>query len=54
MMGMLIYLATQIPLILVLGDLYGIYGIAASLVIAETIQALFLFIINRINDNQKR
>ena len=54
MMGMLIYLVTQIPLILVLGDLYGIYGIAASLVIAETIQALFLFIINRINDNQKR
>ncbi|MFW9929019.1 MAG: lipopolysaccharide biosynthesis protein [Candidatus Thorarchaeota archaeon] len=54
MVGMLIYLATQIPLILVLGDLYGIYGIATSLVIAETIQALFLFIINRVNNNQKR
>jgi O-antigen/teichoic acid export membrane protein len=47
MMGMLIYLATQIPSILILGDLYGIYGIAASLVIAETIQTLFLLSINR-------
>ncbi|QDI88802.1 hypothetical protein Nisw_04325 [Candidatus Nitrosopumilus sp. SW] len=49
--GIILYLATQIPLIFLLGDLFSVYGIAAALVIAETIQAGFFLSINRIQGN---
>ena len=48
MMGMLIYLAIQIPSILVLGDIYGVFGIAFALVLAETAQSLFFLSTNRL------
>jgi len=53
MMGILIYLAIQIPSILVLGEFYGIYGIAAALVFAEFGQAVFFLLINRRKNNNQ-
>jgi len=46
-LGAVIFLSIQIPAIFVLGDLFGVGGIAASLVLSETVEALFLFICNR-------
>lgn len=46
-LGAVIFLSIQIPAIFVLGDLFGVGGIAVSLVLAETVQALFLFISSR-------
>ena len=42
MMGSAIFLLTQISLIVLLGDIFGIIGIASSLVIAAIIEAIFL------------
>lgn len=53
MMAIIVYIATQIPAIILLGDLYGIFGIAASLVLAETTQAIFLLLVNRVQNNNQ-
>jgi O-antigen/teichoic acid export membrane protein len=42
-----IFLSIQIPLIFILGDIIGINGVAFSLVIASSIQAIFLILIER-------
>ena len=47
-----IFLSVQIPGIYVLGSIYGINGVAVSLVLAETIQAVFMLLINRIKNNE--
>lgn len=43
LIGVVIYLISQISLIIVLGELYGINGIASSLIIALSIESLFLY-----------
>ncbi len=53
MMGIIVYLSIQIPGILIFENLYGIYGIAAALVFAETSQAIFFLLINRIKNNNQ-
>ena len=53
MMAIIVYIATQIPAIILLGDLYGIYGIAAALVLAETSQAIFLLLVSRVQNNNQ-
>lgn len=47
LMGVGTYLGVQIPGIIVLGQMYGIIGVAVSLVIAEVAQAVFLLSANR-------
>jgi len=49
--GVGIFLCVQIPGIYVLGSIYGINGVAVSLVLAEIIQAVFLLLVNRIQNN---
>jgi len=46
-MGAVIFLIIQIPGIFLLGDIFNVNGIAASLVLAETAQAGFLLFANR-------
>ena len=46
--GSLIFIAVQIPLIFIFGDLYGILGIATSLVLATVAEAGYLVVIKRI------
>ena len=46
--GSMIFIAIQIPLIFILGDLYGILGIATSLVLASAAEAGYLVVIKRI------
>ena len=46
--GSLIFIAIQIPLIFILGDLYGILGIATSLVLATVAEAGYLVGMKRI------
>jgi O-antigen/teichoic acid export membrane protein len=43
LIGASIYLITQISLIILLGDLYGINGIASSLIIALSLESIFLY-----------
>ena len=45
--GSIIFLLVQIPTIVFFGEIAGIIGIAISLVLAETIQAIFYIISNR-------
>jgi O-antigen/teichoic acid export membrane protein len=45
--GFTIFLLVQIPTIVIFGEIAGIIGIAISLVLAETIQAIFYIISNR-------
>jgi O-antigen/teichoic acid export membrane protein len=45
--GAIIFLLVQIPTIVLFGEIAGIMGIAISLVLAETIQAIFYIISNR-------
>ena len=47
-LGSLIFIAVQIPLIFILGDLYGILGIATSLLLANVAEAGYLVGIKRI------
>jgi O-antigen/teichoic acid export membrane protein len=42
LIGVIIYLVSQISLIVILGELYGIYGIASSIIIALSLESLFL------------
>jgi O-antigen/teichoic acid export membrane protein len=44
----IIFLGVQIPAIILLGEAFGVIGIAISLVLAETIQAVFYVISNKI------
>ena len=46
-MGAVTFLIIQIPGILILGDIFNVSGVAASLVLAETAQAGFLLFANR-------
>ncbi len=46
--GSIIFLAVQIPSIFLLSETLGIIGVAISLVLAETIQAIFYIISNKI------
>lgn len=46
--GSVIFLAVQIPSIFLLSETLGIIGIAISLVLAETIQAVFYIISNKL------
>lgn len=46
--GSMIFLAVQISGIIALGSLYGITGIAVSLVLSETIQMIYYFIAKRV------
>jgi O-antigen/teichoic acid export membrane protein len=46
--GSLIFIAVQIPLIFIFGDLYGIVGIATSLVLATVAETGYLVVIKRI------
>jgi len=50
--GTVIYLITQVSGILVLGGLYGIEGVAWSLIIASGFEAVFLFVANRLDKNK--
>jgi len=45
--GILIFLGIQIPSLIFLGDVYGPSGIASSLVLAQTTQAIFFILANR-------
>ena len=45
--GAIIFLSVQIPTIVLFGEIIGIVGIAISLVLAETIQAIFYIISNK-------
>ena len=45
--GAIIFLLVQIPTIILFGEIAGIVGIAISLVLAETIQAIFYIISNK-------
>ena len=47
-LGSLIFIAVQIPLIFILGDLYGILGIATSFVLANVVEAGYMVGIKRI------
>jgi len=47
-LGSLIFIVVQIPLIFILGDLYGILGIATSLVIATSVEAVYLIIMKKL------
>ncbi len=47
LVGSGIFLSIQIPLIFILGDIFGINGVALSLVIANSIQAIFLIFIEK-------
>ncbi len=51
--GSVVFMSIQIPLIFILGDLIGINGVAFSLVIASTIQAIFLMFIEKFLPNNK-
>ncbi len=46
------YLVTQVTLILILGDIYGINGIATAFVISVCIQTISFFIIDRITQRK--
>ena len=46
-MGAVIFLGIQIPGIFILGEIFNVNGVAASLVLAETAQAGFLLFANR-------
>jgi len=51
--GAIIFLSVQIPLILVLSDIYGLVGAAISLVLAHTFETIFLgFATHHINRKQ--
>jgi O-antigen/teichoic acid export membrane protein len=50
LVGSMIFLAAQITSIILLGGTYGITGIAVSLVLSETIQMIYFFIIRRLSD----
>jgi len=50
--GTVIYLITQVSGILVLGGLYGIEGVAWSLIIASGFEAVFLFVANNLDKNK--
>jgi len=45
--GIFIFLVIQIPSLIFLGDIYGASGIASSLVLGETAQAIFFVFANR-------
>lgn len=51
--GSMMFLAVQICGIIVLGSIYGITGIAVSLVLSETIQMIYYFIAKRVLINNK-
>jgi O-antigen/teichoic acid export membrane protein len=46
--GSLVYIAAQISGILILGTMYGVTGIAVSLVLSETVQTAYYLIVMRI------
>ena len=45
--GSIVFLVVQIPAIILLGENFGIMGIAISVVLAESIQAMFYIILNK-------
>jgi O-antigen/teichoic acid export membrane protein len=45
--GSIVFLVVQIPAIILLGENFGIMGIAISVVLAEAIQAMFYIILNK-------
>jgi len=47
LIGSIIFVMAQIVLILTLGQIYGIYGVTWAFVIANWIQSIYLFIIDR-------
>ena len=47
LIGAGIYLITQISLIVILGEIFGINGIASSLIIALSIESIFLHFAKR-------
>jgi len=47
LIGSLIFLAIQIPLIVILGEIWDLEGVSISIVIAYSIQALILFIMTK-------
>jgi O-antigen/teichoic acid export membrane protein len=54
LIGVIIYLVSQISLILILGELYGINGVASSLIIALSIESLFLHMAKKhVDSNEK-
>ena len=50
-LGSIIYLAIQIPLIYLLANMYSVEGVVFALVIAEVCQAIFYFAVNKNNKN---
>lgn len=54
LIGSGIYLGTQIPLILILGMIWGVNGAAISIVIATIIHAVYFIIINRFYDKSEK
>ena len=49
----IIYAVTQISGIVILGNLFDIRGIAIAFVLAASLEALFLFIMDHFNKNKK-
>lgn len=47
LVGSAIFLAVQVTLIILLGKIFGINGVAASLVLAQSSETVYLFVINR-------
>jgi len=54
LIGVTIYLVSQISLILILGELYGINGVASSLIIALSIESLFLHMAKKYVDSNEK
>ena len=52
LIGAGIYLITQISLIIILGELYGINGIAYSLIIALSLESIFLYFVKKQVENK--
>src|SRR4029077_3523419 len=44
--GSAIFLAVQIPLIILLGKIFGINGVATSLVLAQSSETIYLYVMN--------
>lgn len=51
--GSMIFLAIQIPLIYLLGNLFSVEGVVFALVISEISQAIYYFIVNKNLNNQQ-
>lgn len=54
LLGAIIFLISQVSLIIIFGKLYGINGIGTSLVIALSLESLFLYMVKKHMDNNTK